>query len=75
MIIEKAKRRCYCRWANCKNKQIDKAEERVNCRHFYYGYAHPICAVEILNDKINNYTQLKKDFIEKYGLKLFAEEL
>ena len=58
-----------------KNQVIHKGDDRVDCQEFYLGYAHPTCALKILNNKIKDYQSLKKEFVEKYGIQLVAEEI
>ena len=77
MDIHIAKRKSHCRYSECSinNQVILEGGDRVDYREFFYGYAHPTCALKILNNKIKDYQLLKKEFVDKYGVELVAEEL
>lgn len=77
MNIHIAKRNSHCRYNECNinNQVILKGDKRVDCGEFYYGYAHPNCALKILNNRIKDYQMLKKEFVEGYGTEIVAEEL
>ena len=68
MDIQIGKRKCYCRYVDCEitNGVIYSKEKRVSLNEFHYGYAHPVCALKILKDKIDNYIEIRNQFLEEY---------
>ncbi len=74
--IDVAKRNSFCRYHNCQhNNRILKGDKRVDCVKFYYGYAHPNCALKILNEKIKSFVDMRTQFLKDNEIELVTDEL
>ena len=80
MEIQVGKRKCFCRYSECNknNGLIFPTEKRVAINEFHYGYAHPNCALKILNNRINDYVGIRNKILEKHKdeiAEMVADEL